>query len=122
MPGLSARSVLALVASFAGDVNESVAPEELGHMLFRPAGHDGTVVSVVAELVFLVFAGELNVVPPNPFSGMNFANRDFDVEVFACHNLFPPAGPIPRRPAGEPFPGRTSSILDKRKTFVKMLF
>ena len=88
MPGLSARPYLALVASFAGDVIEAVAPEELGHLLFRPAGHDGTVVSVVAELVFLVFAGELHVVPPDPVARMNFANRDFDVVVFACHDVF----------------------------------
>ena len=87
MHGLSARSVLALVAADAGDVIEAVACEELGHLLFRPAGHDGTVVSVVAELVFLVFAWELNVVPPNPVAGMNFANRDFDVEVLACPDI-----------------------------------
>lgn len=88
MPGLAARPVLSHVAAFAGDVIEAIAPEELGHLLFRSAGQDGAVVSVVAEFVFLVFAGELNVVPPNPFTGMNFANRDFDVVVFACHDVF----------------------------------
>lgn len=88
MPGRKARSCLALVASLAGDVIEAVAPEELGHLLFRSAGQDGAVVSVVAELVFLIITRELNVVPPNPFAGMNFANRDFDVVVFACIDVF----------------------------------
>lgn len=87
IPGLSARYALSHVAAFAGDVIESESPEEIGHLLLRSAGQDGSIVSVVAELVFLFFAREQNVVPPNPFSGMNFANSDFNVEVLACHDI-----------------------------------
>ena len=87
MPGREARYVLSHVAALAGDVIKSESPEEIGHLLFRAAGQDGPIVSVVAELVFLFFTRELNVVPPNPVAGMNFANRDFDVEVLACHDI-----------------------------------
>lgn len=87
MPGREARYALSHVAAFAGDVIKSESTEEIGHLLFRTAGQDGPIVSVVAELVFLFFTRELNVVPPNPVAGMNFANCDFDVEVFACHDI-----------------------------------
>ena len=121
MSGLSARSVLSHVAAFAGDVIETESSEEIGHLLFRPAGHDGPVVSVVAELVFLSFTRELNIVPPNPVAGMNFANRDFDVEVIACHDISS-CGSNPAKPVRGTIPPPDKSLLDKRFTFVKPFF
>lgn len=121
MPGLSARSVLALVAAFAGYVIEAPVSEERNHLRFRPASQDVSVANGTADMIFLVFAGELNVAPPNPLTGMNFANRDFDVEVFACHDISS-CGSNPAKPVRGTTPPPDKSLLDKRKTFVNMLF